>query len=466
MNLLKSLWQWLDDRIGIVQTVEPIAKHPVPPNTGWWYVFGSATLFVFIAQVVTGITLALGYVPSAAHAYDSLQFITNDALMGRTLRGIHFMGASAMVVLIGVHMIRVFLMGSYKFPREMNWLAGVVLLFLTLAMAFTGEVLRWDQNAVWGLVVGVEQAGRAPLIGPLLGRFLLAGETVGGATLSRFFSYHVFFIPALLFGTIGLHLYLVLRHGISEPPQAGQPVEPQTYRSEYEKLLAKKGKPFWPHVAWRDAVFGASVILVVIVLGVVIGAPALVKPPDPSIIEAVPRPDWEFLWYFAVLALIPPVTEPFVMIGAPLLAGILLFGLPLITRGGERSPTRRPWAVGFVLVGVVMVGSLTWIGVKAPWSPDFNAAPLPAAVVNSTDSQVVKGADLFHKKGCEFCHTIAGQGGERGPNLTYIGDRLTRDQLQVRILNGGYNMPAYGAILHPDEVDALVAFLQSRTASR
>lgn len=462
MIILKRIWYWFDDRTGIAELLGPMLRHPVPPNTGWWYVFGSATLFAFILQVVTGIALASSYVTSTAEVYNSLQFITHDAFMGNVLRGIHYFGASAMIVLVGIHMIRVFLTGSFKFPREMNWLSGAVLLLLTLGMAFTGQLLRWDQNGVWTVIVGAEQAGRAPFIGNMLAHFILAGETVGGATLSRFFSFHVFFIPALLFGLLGLHLHLVLRNGISEPPEMGQPVELQSYRAKYRELLAKKGVPFWPNAAWRDVVFGVIVVLVVILLAASIGPPELGKPPDPSIIEAYPRPDWYFLWYFAVLALIPPALETWVIRGAPLLLGVVLFLLPLVANRGERHPLRRPWALGSVLMIVVTIGVLWRLGVLAPWSPDFSAPPLPQAVIGPTSGPVPDGAQLFHQKGCEFCHTVAGYGGHRGPDLTEVGDRLSADQMTIRIVNGATNMPAYGSDLTPQQLDQLVAFLKSR----
>src|SRR6476661_8162952 len=251
MNPLKSLGHWLNDRTGVGTAVKPILEHPVPPDTGWWYIFGSATLTAFLVQVGTGIALSTAYVTSTGDAYNSLQFITNDAPLGNLLRGMHSWGASAMIVLIGIHMARTFVMGAYKFPREMNWLTGSILLLVTLAMAFTGQLLRWDQNAVWSVVVAAEQAGRAPIVGHALARFVLAGDTVGGATLSRFFSFHVFFIPAMIFLFVGFHIFLVLRNGISEPPEKGRIVDPKTYRQWYHAMLEKHGRPFWPDAAWR-----------------------------------------------------------------------------------------------------------------------------------------------------------------------------------------------------------------------
>jgi ubiquinol-cytochrome c reductase cytochrome b subunit len=464
LNILKRLYQAFDDRVGISDTLMPLAKHPVPPGTGWGYVFGSATLFAFILQVVTGIALATMYIPSTEHAYNSIAFITNEAVLGNLLRGIHYFGASAMVVSVGAHMIRVFLTGSYKFPREVNWLSGTFLLLFTIAMAFTGQLLRWDQNAFWTVVVGAEQAGRAPFIGDFLAQFILAGSTVGGATLTRFFSFHVFFIPALIFAIFGLHIFLVVRHGVSEPPKAGQLVDVKTYRSWYQALLDREGIPFWPDVAWRDAVFSVAMILVVVLLALIFGPLPLGKPPDPTIIQANPRPDWYLLWYFAVLALIPPATENYVIIGAPLLAGIVLLALPFFFNRGERSPVRRPWAFGIVISVVVMIGTLTVIGQQSPWSPDFSAQPLPESVIGASSGPIYEGAQLFHKKGCEYCHNIAGYGGHRGPDLTYVGDLLTRQEMTIRILNGGNLMPAFASNITPEELTLILDFLQSRKA--
>jgi ubiquinol-cytochrome c reductase cytochrome b subunit len=459
--VLARLLAWLDDRSGLITAGRHALEHPVPPRTGWWYVFGSATLIAFILQVATGIALSTAYVPSSGQAYESLRFISEQAMLGRFLRGMHYFGASAMVLLIGIHVSRTYIMAAYKFPRELNWLTGAVLLLLTLALAFTGQLLRWDQTAVWSVIVGAAQAARMPIVGEQIGRFILAGDTIGGATLSRFFAFHVFFIPAIVFAFIGLHLALVLRHGISERTRDGGVVDPATYRAHYASLLKREGVPFWPDAAWRDVVFGAAVTATIVLLALIVGPPDLGPPPDPSILEAYPRPDWYFLWYFALLALAPNNLESLIIVLGPLVFGAALLLVPVFNKGA-RTMRRRPWApllVVFIWTTIVIF----WIaGERADWSPDFAAKPLPASVVRDQRPEVEQGARLFHDKGCEFCHQVEGYGGRRGPDLSDVAARMTPDEITARITNGGPNMPAYVRTLAPAQVRALMAFLSTR----
>ncbi|HVA62262.1 MAG TPA: cytochrome b N-terminal domain-containing protein [Terriglobales bacterium] len=461
--MLRRAWNWFDDLTGISAMLHPLLFHPVPRarKSAWLYVLGSATLIVFLVQIVTGIALSSAYVASSGQAYLTLLFISGSQF-GAIVRGIHYFGASAMVILIGIHAIRVYLMASYKYPRQMNWLTGVALLFLTLGMAFTGQLLRWDQNGFWSAVVAAEQAGRTPLIGNWLGHFILAGDTAGGATLSRFFAAHVFFIPALMFLFLGLHLYLVIHNGISEPPQAGRPVDPRTYRVWYQELLARDGEPFWPNAAWRDVVFGFLVVVTIVALAVAIGPAKVGQAPDPTLIGASPKPDWYLLWYYALLSVIPRWSENAVILVAPLLFALALLLLPFAAGRGERSPLRRPWALVIVAAIIITIAYYGRLGARAPWSPRLAAPPLPEAIVGTANGPVAAGALLFYQKGCEFCHTVAGYGGIRGPDLSDAGDRLTSEQITTRIFSGAPNMPSYRGNISAPDLANLIAFLESR----
>ncbi|HVW13362.1 MAG TPA: cytochrome b N-terminal domain-containing protein [Mucilaginibacter sp.] len=462
MKILKRIWHWIDDRSGLTEIFLPLIKHPVPPGSKWSYVFGSATLFCFILQVITGVALALLYQPSSSGAYESLQFITDKAAFGKVLRGIHYFGASGMIIMVGIHMMRVYITAAYKYPREMGWISGVILLFLTIAMGFTGQLLRWDSNGVWSSVVAAEQLGRVPLIGRPLARLLLGGDTIGGHSLSRFFAYHVFIIPAFIFLVVGYHLMLVIRNGISEPPKAGRLIDPKTYRQWYKDMLKKKGVPFWPYAAWRDVIFGTITISAIILLAVFAGPPKLTQPPDPSMVYSQPKPDWYLLSVFSLFALMPPRIESYMIVIGPLLTIVLLLGLPFVSNKGERSPRQRPWAVFGSVCVVVFVFSLFLAGERASWSPRFKTKQLTAAEIHSSDTTVVRGADLFFKKGCLYCHSVGGQGGLTGPELSHIALRLSTDQMKTRVVNGGDKMPAYGGILSNEQMQEILAFLSSR----
>ncbi|MEQ8785263.1 MAG: cytochrome b N-terminal domain-containing protein [Pirellulaceae bacterium] len=462
MKLLLNIGRWFDDRSGFSDFVVPILKHVVPRDARWWYVFGSATLCAFMVQMITGVALAMAYVPGGDKAYESLLYITNEAPLGSLVRGMHYYGATAMVVLAVIHMVQVFLHATYKYPRELNWMSGVVVLFVVLGMAFTGQLLRWDANGVWSVTVAAEMAGRAPIVGPSISHFILGGETVGGSTLSRFFAIHVFILPGLIMAGVALHLALVLRHGISEMPKVSQPVEPATYRRDYEARLHRTGVPFWPDAMWRDVVFSTLVVGLIVGCSLVFGPPALEHAPNPSSIDANPMPDWYFWWYFAVLSMLPPQLETWVILGLPVVGLLALLCIPLLSNKGHRAPSKRPWAVATLIAGGTGFVVLTIYGYYKPWSPDFGVEPLPAEVVASADADVVEGALLTHKKGCLYCHDISGYGGHRGPELTVIGDRLNRADLIIRINNGGYNMPAFAASVSAEELEKIVAFLQTR----
>jgi menaquinol-cytochrome c reductase cytochrome b subunit len=209
---------WLDERTGGGPFLRGFLYRKVPRGTNWYYTLGSATMFAFVSQAVTGVFLAMYYRPSATEAYPSVQHITNDVFLGAFVRGMHKWGATVMVVLIFAHMGRVFFFGAYKYPRELNWIIGVVLVVLTLAMALTGYLLPFDQRSFWATVVAVNINASGPIIGPYLADFLRGGAEFGATTISRFYAIHMLLIPGLIVALIGAHLYLVAKLGTTAPP--------------------------------------------------------------------------------------------------------------------------------------------------------------------------------------------------------------------------------------------------------
>ena len=210
-----------------------------------------------------------------------------------------------MVCMVVVHMTQVFPHAAYKYPRELNWLTGVLLLFFTLGMAFTGQVLCWDADVDWGVGVGASMAGRVPGLGPYLVDLLLGGPLIGSDTLSRFFALHVFIIPGLLLTFLAVHLWLVLKRGISEPPVPGKTVDPRTYQEEYEKELKKDGVPFFGGVLFYHALFSSLTVVVIVVLAAIAGPKGPGALPEPALLGANPKPDWPFWWLFAPLFIEP-----------------------------------------------------------------------------------------------------------------------------------------------------------------
>jgi quinol-cytochrome oxidoreductase complex cytochrome b subunit len=209
---------WLDERAGVGPFLRGFLYRKVPKGTNWFYTLGSATMFAFLSQAVTGVFLAMYYRPSTTQAYESIQHVQNDVFLGQFVRGMHRWGSSVMVILIFLHMGRVFFFGAYKYPRELNWIIGVVLLILTMAMSFTGYLLPFDQRSFWATVVGVNLNSSGPFVGPYLADFLRGGSEFGATTLSRFYAIHMLLVPGLIAALIGAHLYLVAKLGTTAPP--------------------------------------------------------------------------------------------------------------------------------------------------------------------------------------------------------------------------------------------------------
>jgi menaquinol-cytochrome c reductase cytochrome b subunit len=209
---------WVEERSGLVGGVKYFLFRNVPSDTNWMQTLGAATLTAFIVQAVTGVILAMYYKPTPGDAYSSIRNITDEVTLGWLVRGMHRWGASVFIILMFLHMGRVFLFGAYKYPRELNWIVGVLLLVLGMLEGFTGYLLPWDQTAYWATVVGINLNGTAPFLGPWIAQFLRGGQEIGADTLTRFYSLHMLLVPGAIMGLIGLHLYLVVRLGVTSPP--------------------------------------------------------------------------------------------------------------------------------------------------------------------------------------------------------------------------------------------------------
>ena len=469
-----SVARWIDERIDAVGVKRALLDRKMPGGLTWWHTLGSATLTVFIVQVVTGIVLGMYYAPSPDHAYDSIRYLERAVVSGATLRGIHHWGASAMVVLVVAHMIRVFSMGAYKYPREINWVLGVVLLFIVLGFSFTGYLLPWDQKAYWATQVGTNIAGTTPIVGPTLVKILRGGTQLGAATLTRFFALHVLLLPMLLSLVVLLHLAMVIRQGIAprtavlETEAPGRTTDPQYapyYRTQYAQSKGV-GVPFWPNIIAKDIAVGVVVVGLLVVLARVSGA-GLEPPADPSDTAYVPRPEWYFLPFFQLLKLVPGSWESAVAVGLPAALVLVLLLLPFFDRKSKRSLRHRP--VAAVSMACVLGGSGLLIGAAVREEPKNAIAPESGRVLSAAERS---GRALFARQQCGSCHAVAGQKPVEkkadtpdAPELTEVGLKHSAAWMHSFIedpnrFHSDSKMPAFGPpTLTHQEIEEITRFL-------
>jgi ubiquinol-cytochrome c reductase cytochrome b subunit len=274
----------------------------------------------------------------------------------------------------------------------------------------------------------------------------------------------VFVIPAIIIGIVAMHLRLVLTRGINEYPEPGKPVHKTTYDAYYEEVIRKEGVPFVPQAIGKDLIFAALVMIAILACAAIFGPAGPSGPPDPTRVDTTPRPDFYFLSIFAMFALLPDWMETIVLFFFPALLLAFLFFLPFISGTGEKSYSKRPVAVLAVIFIGLVLGTLTYFGSTAPWSPKMNAwssDPIPPEYLKGRTPIEMRGATLLQNKQCRNCHSLGGHGGQRGPALDDVASRMTHDQLIRQVIQGGGNMPAYGKNLSPAEVDALVYFMDT-----
>jgi ubiquinol-cytochrome c reductase cytochrome b subunit len=373
----------------------------IPASAGWRHVFGSVALFAFLIQTATGLLLALNYGATPSEAHASLRYIMTELTGGAVIRGLHHWGSSAMIVVVGLHLIQVFVWGAYRKPREATWMAGGVLLLLTLAFGLTGYLLPWDNRAYWGTVVTTQIAGLAPGIGPYLKRLLGAeGGTIGVIAFSRFYTAHVALLPLLTAGFLAWHLYLVRRHGIAPEPED----------------VNRPKKKFYPHQVWKDttAAFAYVITLAFLANFARVGLGAMA---DPTNTSYVPRPEWYFLFLFQLLKLFEGPLEFFGAIVLPGLAILALFLVPFLDRSVVQRAERRVFATAVAALCVLGWAGLTQraIATTPASDEDPEAGLKPPAVWQELPAEQLAAVGYFRKYECARCHVLGRS--SAGPNL-------------------------------------------------
>lgn len=471
--MINNVLTWLDDRTGFVTMTKDFLTEDVPGGVSYWYTFGSATLIALVIQIVTGIFLTFYYSPSATTAWESTKFIYDKVLLGQLLLSIHYWGASAMIVLVTLHLLQALVWGAYKKPRELQWVVGVLLFFLTLAMGLTGYLLPWDLNAYFATQVSINIAGTIPVIGTTIANFLQDGSTMGTLTINRFYALHIWLTPALMLLLVGAHLTIFRHNGPAGPPVDEKP---------------KKVGPFFPDQIFMDTVVAFIMFGIVLLLSILSPAPLLGKA-DPNNSTFVPSPAWYFDSLYGILNAAPANLELVATVVVPGLAVLVLILLPWI----DRNPSRR-WNTRWLLFGVsafVMANIIYMsyfgakvIGMRQAASGNAGLTPVagagapaqtpapksgaPVAIVANAAGEKVFGQN------CASCHGAAGGG---TPNVAppLAGNPfVSADAAKVimAVGNGMHGVPAmgqnYGAMqmpawkgqLTPDQIAQVVSYIR------
>jgi ubiquinol-cytochrome c reductase cytochrome b subunit len=393
----------IDDRTGLPTGIRKFLYEEIPWSSGWHQVFGSIALFLILIQFFTGFILSLNYAPTPGEAYNSLRYILTEVTAGRIMRGLHHWGASMIIVVVVMHMVQVFLWGAYKKPREGTWMAGVVLLLVTLAYGLTGYLLPWDNRAYWGTVVATQIGSTVPLVGPYVTQILGSGNGIGVVTFARFYAVHVLLLPPTTMLLIGLHVYLVRKHGVV--PAVGDELKPK--------------RVFFPQQVFKDtvAIFIAFSILFTLAIAAKVPLERLADPTDTSYI---PRPEWYFLFLFQLLKLTEGPMEVLGTVVLPTIAILALFAIPFLDRGKVTRVTKRVTAFGVVILAGIGWAGLTAAAVRST-PPQTAAAQIdfsgPTEWMRLSPVELA-GIGVYRAERCDACHNVGGQGGQKsGPDL-------------------------------------------------
>lgn len=422
MNLIVSgIWNWFTDRWPFYPLKKLLLDEEIPGGARFAYTLGTGILTIIGLQIVSGIIQLFYYVPTVDHAYNSVSYLRTEVPFGWLFHNMHYWGANLMVVLVALHMVRVYLWGAYK--NQLTWLIGIGLLIMTMALTFTGAPLVWDQRGYWAGAVGSSITGTVPLAGGIMKTILRGGEGMGQMALSRFFIIHVgLLIPSLLL-LIGMHIAAFRKTGVVGP---------------WDKQQRKNPGPFWPDQAFRDMIVATLLIFMVLTLCVFF-PPEFTGPADPSDTTYLPKPEWNFLFLYQSLKYFKGPFEPIGTAGVPTVLIALLVLLPFIDRKPERNPMLRPIAMTCLAVYAGIILFLTVIGYLSPGYAEMPSVPeqssqgkphqsapvqaMPDIAKPETTGQkdaaaALPGADLIKSSGCLACHSIHGEGGTVGPALS------------------------------------------------
>lgn len=466
---------WFNRRTGLDALLRTALYEPIPGGARLAYVFGSGLLFIFISQIITGVFLALYYVPSVDHAHTTVAYITKSVTAGSFLRSLHFYGASAMVVVLLLHLSQTYIYGAYKGRRELLWLSGCVLFGLVLAMAFTGYLLPWDQRAYFATAVGTSAISEVPLVGESLKSLVRGGADMGTLTISRFFVAHVFLIPACIFMLVASHIFLFRNAG------AAGPVTEDPYNPKQKTEL------FYPRQVMMDLSLTA---LLIIGLGLIsFFVPATLGPAaNPADPQYIPRPEWYYLPIFQWLKYWHGAASVVGVLIIPSVLALAVVALPFLDRSVERRPWKRPVAMGaYVFVMCMLIG----LGLRSeyldkhdpavaqqlakqakeeeeymhkPFEPELSSASLAAANVALADPVAAKGKTIFEAQSCNACHGDGGIGTAAGPVLTGEGAKHSADQLAELLKHPNAKMTAGGMSpvdLPDNDLKSLIAYVES-----
>lgn len=441
----RQVLDWLESRTGLESAVHHFLYEEIPASAGWHQVLGSVALFSFMIQILTGLLLAFNYAPTPGEAHSSVRYIMTEVTGGKLIRGLHHWGATLMIIVVVLHMAQVFIWGAYKKPREATWLVGIVLLLLTLGFGLTGYLLPWDNRAYWGTVVTTQIAAKSPGLGAYIERLLGSEEGVGVVTFARFYTMHVMLLPLITTLIIGVHIYLVRRHGVAPAPDDNAP-----------------RKKFFPEQVFKDTVAVFITFCVLFGLAVTIQAP-LGRLADPTDTTYIPRPEWYFLFLFQTLKFFE---GPLEVVGAHILPGLAVGALamaPFIDRGKLRKVTQRTTAWGIALLAGAVWAALTVAAVRS--TPPEAAEHETAAEVEQWQGlspEELAGVGYFRKENCYSCHVLGSKGTAVGPDVTKTGGKrdaawmIAHFKRPAEIMPGS-SMPALQ--LSDSQLNALAAFL-------